>query len=160
MPTPAQSPAPTLGFQFKLYYCAAGIGATPTWVEFKEVRTVDRKDADTEADVTIRGSGGFKTVMNGETELSHDIEFPYYGNGTAYAALLAAKVGKTVIGIADMDGAIVPATGVTVNGIWYDACVSSLDVSEPIDGNAAMVKCKLSPGPSANIPVRKTVTGA
>jgi len=51
-----------LGMDAKLYYCAAGIGGTPTWSELTNVKNVTLSLQKGEADVTTRANGGWKAT--------------------------------------------------------------------------------------------------
>lgn len=51
-----------LGLDAKLYYCVAGIGGTPTWVELTNVKNVTLNLQKGEADVTTRANNGWKAT--------------------------------------------------------------------------------------------------
>jgi len=51
-----------LGLEAKLYFCVAGIGGTPTWVELTNVKNVTLNLQKGEADVTTRANNGWKAT--------------------------------------------------------------------------------------------------
>ena len=51
-----------LGLDAKIYFCAAGIGGTPTWTELTNVKNVTLNLQKGEADVTTRANSGWKGI--------------------------------------------------------------------------------------------------
>ena len=62
-----------LGLDAKLYFCAAGIGGTPTWTELTNVKNVTLNLQKGEADVTTRANNGWKATAGTLKEGSHRV---------------------------------------------------------------------------------------
>jgi hypothetical protein len=63
-----------LGKDAKLYFCAAGIGGTPSWTELSNVKNVSTSLQKGEADVTTRANAGWKASVGTLKEGSIEFE--------------------------------------------------------------------------------------
>jgi len=142
-----------LGKDAKLYFCAAGIGGTPTWTELTNVKNVTVNLQKGEADVTTRGNNGWKASVGTLKEGSIEFEMVWDTEDAGFAALQAAYFGDTAIGIAAMDGDITEAGR---RGLWADMAVIDFSREEPLE-EALSVKVTLKPTYSANAPEWKTI---
>jgi predicted secreted protein len=145
-----------LGIDAKLYFCAAGIGGTPTWTEINNVRnvTLDLKRA--EADVTTRASGGWKATAAAMKEASIEFEMPYDPAADGFEELRDAWLNGTLVGLAVMDGAIATAGS---QGLWADCAILDFSQEQPLE-EAATVKVSAKPTASANAPQWKEIAGS
>jgi len=64
------------GIDGKLYYCAAGIGGTPTWTELSGVKNVTLNVQGKEVDVTTRASAGFALADIALMDASIEFDLP------------------------------------------------------------------------------------
>jgi len=100
-----------LGMQCKVYYStslltdAVGPGAL-AWLPVKRVRDLTVNAPDDEWEKTDRDSGGIKCVALTLTDLSIDFNIVKDAEEVSYQALLAAKLAKSEIALAIMDGDI------------------------------------------------------
>jgi len=134
----------------KLFYCAAGIGASPTWTELAIVKDVTLTMEKNEFDVSTRANGGWKAAAGGMKEASIEFEMLWDPSNAGFVAVESAFIANTPIGIACMDGAI--AGG---RGLWADMAVLGFTRNEKLEeGITATVKMK--PTYSANPPQYKT----
>jgi hypothetical protein len=146
---------PLKSYAAKLYYCLAGIGGTPTWVELKEAENVTITPNFSESDVTTRGAGGVKQSEPVLLDLTIEFNMPYIRGGTHFLALQAAAFGRSLIGIAAMSGDI---TADDSEGIWSDMKIFNFPMEEPID-KTADIKVTLKPCYSANPTTWTTISG-
>ena len=142
-----------LGMEAKLYYCAAGIGGTPTWTELANVKNVTLGLQKGEADVTTRANNGWKASVGTLKEGNIEFEMVWDTEDAGFEAVSAAYFGDTAIGIAAMDGDITEAGR---QGLWADMAVIDFSREEPLE-EALSVKVTLRPTYSANPPQWKTV---
>ena len=140
------------GYEMYLYYCAAGIAGTPAWTLLAIVRGVKVPMSRTEIPVTTRNSGGWKQVIGGMMEASIDLDVPYDADDAALAAVRAAFIGNTLLGIAAMNGPMTAGS----EGLWADCAVLKCDIDQPLDGDATMA-LSLKPTYSANTPQWKVI---
>jgi hypothetical protein len=138
--------SPVRSYANKLYYCAAGISGTPSWVEVQEAENVTINYTFGESDVTTRGAGGVKQSEPVLTELSIDFNMPYLPGSVHFLALKSAALGKTLLGIAAMSEDI---ENVGSEGIWSDMKIFGMPFEEPIDKTVDL-KITLKPCYSAN----------
>jgi hypothetical protein len=143
-----------LGDEMKLYFCAAGIGGTPTWTELSIVKDVKLNTSKGEADVTTRASGGWKQVIGTLMDASIEFEMPW---DTANDGLQAVKdayfTSGALLGLAVMDGLIAEAGS---EGLWADCAILKFERTEPLE-NASTVSVTAKPTYSANVPQWKTI---
>jgi hypothetical protein len=137
-----------LGSEAKLYFCAAGIGGTPTWTELANVKnlTLDLKSG--EADVTTRANNGWKATLATLKEAGIDFEMVWNSGDAGFTAIKDAWLAKTVIGLAAMDGDITVAGN---QGLVADCQVTGFTRDEPLDGPIT-VKVTAKPTYSTNAP--------
>jgi len=145
-----------MGMDAKLYYCAAGIGGTPTWTELTNVKNATLTTEKGEADVTTRANNGWKATMGTLKDGSVEFEMIWDTEDDGFTAIQTAFFANTVLGIAVMDGDIETAGN---QGLWADMAVLNFSREEPLE-EAITVKVTLKPGYSANAPQWKTISGS
>ena len=143
-----------LGMDAKLYFCAAGIGGTPTWTLLANVKNVTLNLQKGEADVTTRANNGWKATAGTLKEGSIEFEMVWDTSDAGFTAIQTAYFNNTLIGVAAMDGAI--AT-VGSQGLWADCMIIDFSRGEPLE-EAISVKVTAKPTYSANPPIWKTVS--
>lgn len=142
-----------LGFEAKLYFCAAGIGGTPVWTELSRVKDVSLNVEASEADVTTRANGGHKAVVGGLKEATVECELPWDPAAAGFTVLRDAFLNRTAVGLAVMDGDITTAGS---QGLWADCAILKFDRGEKLD-EAIVVSVTAKPTYSANAPQWKTI---
>jgi hypothetical protein len=145
-----------LGIEGKVYYCADGIGSTPTWVELTDAKDVNCSITKTESDATTRANGGWKATVTSLKDLTIEFEMVWNPSDTGCEAVKDAFINNTVLGMAVMDG---PIATVGSEGPWADCQVTKFDRKEGNEG-AMMVSVAMKPTYSANKPLWKKVAGA
>lgn len=143
-----------LGPDAKLYFCAAGIGGTPSWTELDTVTSVNVRAEDGETDSTTRASAKYKRTEPVLRDLSFEIVMPKDPSDAHYVSLLDAYVARSKIGIAAMDADIATAGS---EGWWADVKILTMSQSEPIDGKVE-VTFTAKPTATGENPQWKTVT--
>ena len=141
------------GLDAKLYFCAAGIGGTPTWTELTNVKNVTLNLQKGEADVTTRANNGWKATAGTLKEGSIEFEMVWDTADAGFTAIKDAYFNNTTIGLAAMDGAVA-TTG--SQGLWADCMIIDFSRDEPLE-EALSVKVTAKPTYSANAPIWKTV---
>ncbi len=144
------------GIDAKLYFCAAGIGGTPTWTELSNVKNVTLNLTKGEADVTTRANNGWKATAGTLKEGSIEFEMVWDTADAGFTAIQEAYFANTPIGIAAMDG---PIETVGSQGLWADCMIADFSREEPLE-EAISVKVTAKPTYSENPPVWKTVAGS
>ena len=142
-----------LGLDGKLYYCAAGIGGTPTWSEVTVAKDVTCTINKGEADVSTRGGGGWKATIGAMKDASIEFELVYDDADAAVQAILDAFLAGSILGLAVAKGDI------TQNGtkaLMADCAVLKFDEKEPLE-NAITISVSAKPTYSANQPQFKTI---
>ena len=145
-----------LGLDAKLYYCIAGIGGSPLWVELSNVKNVTLSLTKGEADVTTRANNGWKATAGTLKEGSIEFEMVWNTADAGFKAIKDAYFNNLPIGIAAMDG---PITGPNSNGnqgLWADCMITDFSRDEPLE-EALSVKVTAKPTYSTNPPIWKTV---
>ncbi|MBI5725257.1 MAG: hypothetical protein HZA50_14960 [Planctomycetes bacterium] len=142
-----------LGMEAKLYFCAAGIGGTPTWTELTNVKNVTLNLQTGEADVTTRANGGWKATAATLKEGSIEFEMIWDTEDDGFAAIKDAYFGNSIIGMAVMDGVIAQAGS---QGLWADCMITNFSRDEALE-EAISVKITAKPTYSENAPQWKTV---
>jgi hypothetical protein len=145
-----------LGMDAKLYFCAAGIGGTPTWTELTNVKNVSLSLQTGEADVTTRGNHGWKATAATMKEGSIEFEMVWDTADTGFTAIQTAYFGNTKIGLAAMDGDV--AT-VGSQGLWADCSITNFSREEPLE-EAITVKVTAKPTYSTSAPEWKKISGS
>jgi hypothetical protein len=140
----------------KLYFCVAGIGATPSWTLLDNVKNVTLNLTKGEADVTTRANGGWKATAGTLKEGTIEFEMVWNTSDAGFTAIQQAYFANTSIGIAAMDGPIA-TTG--SQGLWADCMITDFSRDEPLE-EAISVKVTAKPTYSANPPIWKTVSGS
>jgi hypothetical protein len=144
------------GMDAKLYFCAAGIGGSPTWTLLGNVKNVTLNLTKGEADVTTRANSGWKATAGTLKEGSIEFEMMWDTADAGFTAIQQAYFNNTSIGIAAMDGDI--ATNGS-QGLWADCMITDFSRDEPLE-EAISVKVTAKPTYSANPPIWKTVSGS
>ena len=142
-----------LGFEAKLYLCAAGIGGTPTWTEVKAVKDVTLNISASEADVSTRGNGGWKAVLGALKEGTVEFDMPWDTAADGFSALRDGFLNSTAVGLAVMDGDITVAVS---QGLWADCAILKFDRQEKLAEDIT-VSISAKPTYSANAPQWKTI---
>jgi hypothetical protein len=143
------------GFDAKLYYCAAGIGGTPSWIEITNVKNLRENQSVTKVDLSTRAGLGRKAEGVGLIGKSYTFDMVWNPSvDTAQAALRAAFYARTLVGFAVMDGTITTAGS---TGDWFDGLVTGFSKDEALDVEQT-VSVEIAPTYSANAPVVKTIT--
>jgi len=147
-----------LGDEMKLYFCAAGIGGTPTWTELAIVKDVKLNTSKGEADVTTRASGRWKQVVGTLKDASIEFEMPWDTASDGFQAVKDAYFDDTVIGLCLADnplgeGGVFPA-GTEV--FRADCAILKFERSEPLE-QAAAVSVTAKPTYSTNMPQWKVI---
>jgi len=142
------------GMYGKLYYCVAGIGGTPTWVELKNVKDVTTTLQKAEADVTTRANKGWRATIGTLKEGSIEFEMIWDTDDTGFVAVRKAWFEDKLIGIAAMTGDIKTNGS---EGLWADCSVIDFTRGEPLE-EAMTVSVTLKPTYSENAP-RYVVVG-
>ena len=137
-----------LGIDGKLYFCAAGIGGTPTWTEVTAARDVTATINKGEADVTTRGGGGWKAVIGTVKEASIEFDLVWDSADAGVLAFLSAFLSGAVIGLAAADG-VITTPGTLV--FKADCAITKFDKKEPLE-NAQTVSITAKPTYSTNHP--------
>jgi hypothetical protein len=140
--------AAKMGIDGKLYFCAAGIGGTPTWTELTNVKNVTLNNTKAEADATTRSNNGWKAVVATLKEASIEFEMVWDPEDAGLTAIYGSYMANTPLGIACVDGAI---TGQGANGFMADCMVSSVSREESLEG-VMTLKVTVKPTYSANAP--------
>ena len=144
-----------LGLDAKLYYCAAGIGGTPTWSELTNVKNVSLSLQKGEADVTTRANNGWKATAATLKEGSIEFEMVWDTEDAGFTAIKDAYFNNSIIGLAVMDGPIATEGS---QGLWADCHITDFSRDEPLE-DAITVKVTAKPTYSANPPQWKTIEG-
>lgn len=126
-----------LGLNHKLYYQSTGTRATwpasgsaPNLVLIDNARDVTfGGDAGT-ADITRRGSGGFRETVATLNDASVEFNIVYDTADAAFTFLRGAWVNKSVFGLAVLDG--LSATAGT-QGIWMDVMVTGFTWNQELE---------------------------
>jgi len=148
-----------LGLDAKLYYCVAGIGGSPTWVELTNVKNVTLSLTKGEADVTTRANKGWKATAGTLKEASIEFEMVWDTKDAGFKAIKDAYFDGTLIGIAAMDGPVSGADSSGSQGLWADCMITDFSRDEPLE-EALSVKVTAKPTYSTNAPTWKTVGSA
>ena len=137
-----------IGLDAKLYYCAAGIGETPTWVLIPKVRTVGVALSDGEADASSRAAAGWKQILTTLREGSIEVEAVWDPDDATLEAVRAAYWNRSLLGIAvtasDGDVATDPS-------FQADCKITALAFDQPLE-DAMTVKFTAKPTVSVNLP--------
>jgi hypothetical protein len=141
------------GFDAKLYYCAAGIGGTPTWTELSGVKNVTLNLQGKEVDVTTRANGGFTATDIALMDASIEFELPMDPADAGYQASETAFFGRSLLGLAVMSGNVVTPGS---RGLWADCKITQFNREESLE-DAQVVKVTAKPTHSANAPLWKVV---
>jgi hypothetical protein len=142
-----------LGMEAKLYFCAAGIGGTPTWTELTNVKNVSLALQTGEADVTTRGNSGWKATAATLKEGSIEFEMVWDTTDAGFTAIKNAYFGNSLIGLAVMDGGIAVSGS---QGLWADCMITNFSRDEALE-EAITVKVTAKPTYSTNAPQWKTI---
>ena len=148
-----------LGLDAKLYFCVAGIGGSPSWVELSNVKNVTLSLTKGEADVTTRANNGWKATAGTLKEGSIEFEMVWDTADAGFKAIKDAYFNNSLIGIAAMDGPISGANSSGSQGLMADCMITDFSRDEPLE-EALSVKVTAKPTYSVNAPTWKTVGSA
>jgi TP901-1 family phage major tail protein len=137
-----------LGLDAKLYRNTATY-ATPTWDEITNVRDVTLNLEAGEADVSTRGTGGWRATVATLKDASIEFEMVWDSADADFAAIRDAFLNRTAIDMAVMDGDIT-ATG--SQGLRAECAVTNFSRNEPLE-EAVTVSVTIKPTFSVNPPV-------
>ena len=135
-----------LGKDAKLYY-NSGTYAVPVWNEISNATDVTINVAKGEADVTRRGSGGWKEMIGTLKEGSITFEMIHIPHSTGYSTLQKAFDKGTTVEIAAMDGAVTS----TSQGYRMTVSVTDFSLTQPLT-EAQKTSVTLKPTTSDNAP--------
>jgi len=144
------------GLDAKLYYCVAGIGGSPTWLELTNVKNVTLSLTKGEADVTTRANKGWRATAGTLKEGTIEFEMIWDTKDAGFTAIKNAYFDNSIIGLAAMDGPITGADSNGSQGLWADCMVTDFSRDEPLE-DALGVKVTAKPTYSTNPPIWKTV---
>jgi hypothetical protein len=142
-----------LGSEAKLYFGAAGRGATPVWTLITNVKDLTLNVEQGEADVTTRGTGGWKATVGTLKDAVIEWEMVWDTADEGFEAVRDAFFGGTLIGLAVMDGPVAEAGS---EGLWADCAILKFDRSEALE-EAITVSVTAKPTYSANAPEWKEI---
>jgi hypothetical protein len=161
---------PVAGYKAKLYFLSTGTRASwgaadgegrasgPAPMNLTEVPNVEDINIpldDEKANVTTRNSGGFKAYLPTLTDVEISIPQVYDVTDTGFLALLKAKLTKTSIALAILEGA---NSVLGVEGLWGDFIVHGMEKGEKL-GDAQMVTWKVAPAFTA-VPMEWIIVAA
>lgn len=133
------------GFEAALYLDVLGVDQG-VWLEADIADDISPSDADNKIEVKDRRSPA-KSYIHGRDDLAYEVTVTKETKDPAYIALRNARINKTIIGVAVVDGDI--ATD-DVEGWYYDANVTQMEPTYDIDGVQAM-KFMLVPASGAGV---------
>lgn len=120
-----------LGLDAKLYWDDEASYASPTWNIIDNAMAVTLNLETAEADVTTRGSGGWRATVATLKDASVDFSMLWDTADTAFAAIKDAYLSKGAINIAAMDGPIATSGS---QGLRAPMMVTKFTRNEPLDG--------------------------
>jgi hypothetical protein len=141
-----------------LFYCVAGIGGSPTWIELTNVKNVTLSMTKGEADVTTRANKGWKATAGTLKEASIEFEMVWDTQDQGFSSIKNAYFDGTLIGVAAMDGPVSGPNSSGSQGLWADCMITDFSRDEPLE-EALSVKVTAKPTYSTNAPVWKTIGG-
>jgi hypothetical protein len=144
--------ASKLGLDAKLYR-NTGNYASPVWNEVPNVKDLSRDASKGRADVSTRGTGGYRAEKATLKELGMSFQMVYDPDDQDYTAFENAYYDNTSLEVASVDGNI--ATNGT-RGIRFTADVFEFGQDENLE-EAIMVNVELGPTYAANAPSRMTI---
>jgi len=116
------------GLEAKLYYKRGGVAALGDWTELTIVRDNSLNLEKGEADVTTRGSNGWRATIGALKDATVEFEIVADTDDDGYDALQDAFLSDSIIGLAIMDGDI--ATG---TGLQADFAILKFSRNEPLE---------------------------
>ena len=145
-----------LGIDGKLYYDKLGAGSG-TWEEVTLAKDVTAGGEKREADTSTRGSK-FSTMKSTLKDVTLEFQIEYDPTKTEFTELRDAWLNNTVTGFAVVDGAIVPAAGITTQGFQFDGEVLTFQRSEELE-NSMKVDITVKPTNSTFATAWVSLTG-
>lgn len=122
------------------------VGAAPAGLdEVPNCKDVTIPLEDDKADASTRGNNGFKAYLQGLTDAAITISMIYDPADPDLQAFLKAKMTKTPIPLAILDG---DKATLGTQGLWADFAVFKFEKQEPLEG-AQMVNVEIAPAYSA-----------
>ncbi|MCD6405996.1 MAG: hypothetical protein J7M19_09235 [Planctomycetes bacterium] len=142
-----------LGMDARLYFCAAGMGGSPTWTELTNVKDVTLNLETGEADVTTRGNAGWRASVATLKDGSIEFEMVWDTEDAGFTAIKDAYFNNTAIAFAVMDGRLETAGS---QGLQADFTITNFSRNEPLE-EALTVSVTAKPTYSTVAPAWVTV---
>ena len=136
-----------VGLSCKLYE-NTGTWATPTWSEITITKDVTQSSEVGTADVSSRGSGGFRATLPTLQDLTLEFSMPWDESDARFEAVRAAHFAKTTIELAAMSGDITTSGEEGLRADWYVTQMTRVETLE----EGVMVNFSAKPDPSTNTP--------
>jgi len=141
-----------VGIDAKIYVAATG--QSGTFNEVKNARNVTLNLGRSEADVSSRGGGGWKTVAAGLKEVSIEFEIIDDPSDTTFATIRDAWLNGSKIGLQVLDGDL---TENGSQGLKADCVITGFNRDEPLE-DALTYKVTAKPTHSETPPSWVTIT--
>jgi len=142
-----------LGMDARFYFCAAGMGGSPTWTELTNVKDVTLNLETGEADVTTRGNAGWRASVATLKDGSIEFEMVWDTEDAGFTAIKDAYFNNTAIAFAVMDGRLETAGS---QGLQADFTITNFSRNEPLE-EALTVSVTAKPTYSTVAPAWVTV---
>lgn len=143
-----------LGLDAKIYFKTGGVAGSGTWTEMSNVRDVTLNMEKAEADVTTRAADGWRNTVGTLKEASVEFEMIWDPEDAGFAAVFAAFLNNTILGIAVLDGDGALSTS-TAEGLIMDCNVMNCSRTEPLE-EALKASVSLKAAYSATAPAWTT----
>jgi len=114
------------GFDAVLNYMIGGVGGGGTWTELKNMQDNKLDLTSDEADVTVRGSGGWKATAAAIKDASVSFDMIWDPTNAGFTAIKDAYFNNTVIGLQILD----KAAG---EGLEADFVITNFSRNEPVN---------------------------
>lgn len=144
--------AAVLGLNAKLYR-NTGSWASPSFDLISNVKNLTVKGSTETADVSTRGTGGFKATVATLKDISLEFEMVWDNADADFTALKNAWLNNTTIEMLALDG---PSSTTGSQGPRFDGMVTNFERSEQLT-EALMVNVTVVPTYSSNTPTWYTV---
>jgi len=130
-------------------YRNTGTYDTPVWTELKLIKDLTQTLEIGTADVSNRGSGGWRIVIGTLKDGKVQFGMIWEKSDTDFLAIQAAWNSKSLVDLAVMDGDI---TTEGTTGLRAEMSVLTFTRAEPLDG-PVMADVNCQPGSIANAPI-------
>lgn len=139
-------------------YANTGTEDSPTWVETDNIQDVKLGDGTTLYQLKLRANRPFDSYVPTLQTWNPTFKVPNIPGDALLAALLAAKNNGTAIDMCFLWGLVVPATGVTTEGMRANWTVEKCDESQDA-AEADMFDVSLKIAQTGNAPTWMSITG-